>query len=228
MHYQQGTDSKFSQVAKELQGVKSQIYYLQQSFLQIRGALKSNNEEVTLPSPILASSNNNEIINQLEAKISQCASQNDLMLLTTTFNSKTEEFSQMFTNVNEELKTLDKLTAEMDPDDFTKSVQKNTIRIDKMETAERKNNLIIRGLKQDKRLERTHHLEAVLKSFFNDILNLEDIHFEEVSNRAIQSVVFNSGPEMALRAFYFIRTPIFWPLLKTTDWKALLKLKFDY
>ena len=39
------TDAKFSVLVKELQTVKSQIYYLQQSVLQLRGAL--NHDEST-------------------------------------------------------------------------------------------------------------------------------------------------------------------------------------
>ena len=39
------TDAKFSVLVKELQTVKSQIYYLQQSVLQLRGAV--NHDEST-------------------------------------------------------------------------------------------------------------------------------------------------------------------------------------
>lgn len=44
---QQETDNKFILMSKEMQTVKSQIYYLQQSVLQLRGALKNTEGDGT-------------------------------------------------------------------------------------------------------------------------------------------------------------------------------------
>ena len=46
--------------------------------------------------------------------------------------------------MNEQLKSVDKLATEFDTD-VIKTVKKNTKRIDLMEIADRKNNLIIKG-----------------------------------------------------------------------------------
>ena len=55
---QTATDQNFAAMAKEMQTVKSQIYYLQQSVLQLRGALQNTDEssatsqQQTLPAPL--------------------------------------------------------------------------------------------------------------------------------------------------------------------------------
>ena len=50
----------------------------------------------------------------------------------------------MFSKMNEQLKSVDKLATEFDTD-VIETVKKNTQRIDRMEIADRKNNLIIKG-----------------------------------------------------------------------------------
>ncbi len=44
---QQDQDGKFATMSKEMQTVKSQIYYLQQSVLQLRGAFKNTDDEAS-------------------------------------------------------------------------------------------------------------------------------------------------------------------------------------
>ena len=87
---------------------------------------------------------NDQKLALIESKVDQCAAQNDLMLLENNFSSKSDEINQMFSNMNEQLKSVDKLATEFDTD-VIKTVKKNTQRIDLMEIADRKNNLIIKG-----------------------------------------------------------------------------------
>ena len=87
---------------------------------------------------------NDQKLALIESKVDQCAAQNDLMLLENNFSRKSDEFNQMFSNMNEQLKSVDKLATEFDTD-VIETVKKNTQRIDRMEIADRKNNLIIKG-----------------------------------------------------------------------------------
>ena len=62
---------------------------------------------------------------------------------------------------------------------FRKS-QNNAQRIEEIESSERKNNLIIKGIKQDRRLERPSHLQGMIKKFFKQTLKLSGVQLEEV------------------------------------------------
>lgn len=138
--------------------------------------------EQTLPSPVLTSSVRDQLAT-FESKLDQCAAQNDLAMVQSNIQSQSEEYSRMFGNINEQLKSLDKLAFEMELDtDMIEAVKKNTQRIDLMEITERKNNLIIKGIKQERRLERPHHLDVILRKFFKEILSLPGLKFEEVSH----------------------------------------------
>jgi len=207
------SDSKFTLMSTEMQNVKSQIYYLTQTVLQLRGALKntdvavssssSTNDVPSLPSPVLTTTTstvNDQKLALIESKVDQCAAQNDLMLLENNFSRKSDEFNQMFSNMNEQLKSVDKLATEFDTD-VIETVKKNTQRIDRMEIADRKNNLIIKGIRQDKRLERAHDLEALLKKFFKVTLGLTVVNFEEAERMKPKekSDVVNNGAPIKVR-----------------------------
>ena len=56
----------------------------------------------------------------------------------------------------------------------------NTLRIEDIEKNERKNNLIIKGIPQDRRLERPSHLQGMVKKLFKQSLKLSGVHCEEV------------------------------------------------
>lgn len=118
----------------------------------------------------------------MQNQLNQCASQNDLMILQTTMEKESAEHSQMFANLNEQLTMMDKLVLEFDSTNLVKSVKENSQRIDLMEIADRKNNLIIKGITHERRLERPNHLEALLRKFFKDDIGLAGVKFEEVSN----------------------------------------------
>ena len=62
---------------------------------------------------------------------------------------------------------------------FRKS-QSNAQRIEEIESSERKNNLIIKGIKQERRLERPSHLQGMIKKFFKQTLKLSGVQLEEV------------------------------------------------
>lgn len=81
-------------------------------------------------------------------------------------------------NLHDQIKTLDRQVNE--GGEFIKDVKKNTGRIEVMEARERRKNLIIKGLRQERRLERPSHLEAILKRFFKQTLNVTAAKFEEV------------------------------------------------
>ena len=88
-------------------------------------------------------------------------------------------------NLHDQIKTLDRQVNE--GGEFIKAVKKNTGRIEVMEARERRKNLIIKGLRQERRLERPNHLEGILKRFFKQTLNVTAAKFEEV-----QSLIFHS------------------------------------
>ena len=81
-------------------------------------------------------------------------------------------------NLHDQIKTLDRQVNE--GGEFIKDVKKNTGRIEVMEARERRKNLIIKGLRQERRLERPNHLEGILKRFFKQTLNVTAAKFEEV------------------------------------------------
>ena len=82
-------------------------------------------------------------------------------------------------NLHDQIKTLDRQVNE--GGEFIKAVKKNTGRIEVMEARERRKNLIIKGLRQERRLERPNHLEGILKRFFKQTLNVTAAKFEEVT-----------------------------------------------
>ena len=63
---------------------------------------------------------------------------------------------------------------------FSSKTDRNTLRIEDIEKNERKNNLIIKGIPQDRRLERPSHLQGMVKKLFKQSLKLSGVHFEEV------------------------------------------------
>ena len=88
-------------------------------------------------------------------------------------------FSDIMSNLHDQIKTLDRQVNE--GGEFIKAVKKNTGRIEVMEARERRKNLIIKGLRQERRLERPNHLEGILKRFFKQTLNVTAAKFEEVT-----------------------------------------------
>ena len=91
---QTATDQNFAAMAKEMQTVKSQIYYLQQSVLQLRGALQNTDESSSSVSQTsLTASLPNSQMDKLESQIEQCAAKNDIVALNDVFTSKTDEFT---------------------------------------------------------------------------------------------------------------------------------------
>ena len=48
---------------------------------------------------------------------------------------------------------------------------------------------VIQGIRQDKRLERAHDLEAILKKFFKVTLGLTVVNFEEVTKSRTKSLL---------------------------------------
>jgi hypothetical protein len=54
-----------------------------------------------------------------------------------------------------------------------------TLRIDDMEAASKKYNLVITGLKQRQKLERPIHLAALVRDFFREQLGLDAVTFDE-------------------------------------------------
>ena len=88
---QSDTDKNFAAMAKEMQTVKSQIYYLQQSVLQLRGALQNTDESTTLPAPLPMSQLDK--IARMESQIEQCAVKTDIVALNDQMVAKTDEFT---------------------------------------------------------------------------------------------------------------------------------------
>jgi len=98
-------------------------------------------------------------------------------------------------NLHDQIKTLDRQVNE--GGEFIKAVKKNTGRIEVMEARERRKNLIIKGLRQERRLERPNHLEGILKRFFKQTLNVTAAKFEEAMRlkpKEAGDVVNNGAP----------------------------------
>ena len=95
---QTATDQNFAAMAKEMQTVKSQIYYLQQSVLQLRGALQNTDEssETSLTASVSSSTLPNSQLDKLESQVEQCAAKTDIVALNDVFTSKTNEFTGTF------------------------------------------------------------------------------------------------------------------------------------
>jgi hypothetical protein len=192
---QSNTEDKFMMVVKEMQAIKSQIYYLQQSVLQLRGAFKSEDfgsatsttEGSVVPIPPGRSSSNLSTSTSLssssiEAKLESCAAQSDLQSLQSVLESKTLEFTEALELLNGQLETVSELTTVLE-EDVTSVKNKTDIqdnKISQIEAHAKKYNLIIRGMKQDKRLERPSHLEELVKQFFEHTLELPGVQFDEV------------------------------------------------
>ena len=73
---------------------------------------------------------------------------------------------------------------------FRKS-QSNAQRIEEIESSERKNNLIIKGIKQERRLERPSHLQGMIKKFFKQTLKLSGVQLEEVRHSVFFQLINN-------------------------------------
>lgn len=178
------TDQKFSVMVKELQGVKSQIYYLQQSILQLRGAIKSSGGVETsiapLPPSLVANSVTDERLTEIQSKLEQCAEQNDLVKIRALIEARTNEFNEALTGLNTELNSAKENVVEVLSKNEAE-IKANAEKIGQIETAEKKYNLIVQGLPQERKLERPTHLELVLKKFFKQTLRLNGINFEEAS-----------------------------------------------
>ena len=98
---QTATDQNFAAMAKEMQTVKSQIYYLQQSVLQLRGALQNTDEssvspQTSLTASVSSSTLPNSQLDKLESQVEQCAAKTDIVALNDVFTSKTNEFTGTF------------------------------------------------------------------------------------------------------------------------------------
>ena len=95
---QTATDQNFAAMAKEMQTVKSQIYYLQQSVLQLRGALQNTDESsvTSLTASVSPSTLPNSQLDKLESQVEQCAAKTDIVALNDVFTSKTNEFTGTF------------------------------------------------------------------------------------------------------------------------------------
>ena len=68
--------------------------------------------------------------------------------------------------------------------DTNSRVTRNGRRVENLEVSSRKYNLIITGLGSERRLERHAHLEKVVADFFQNILNLTEIPFDEAERIA--------------------------------------------
>ena len=93
---QADTDKNFAAMAKEMQTVKSQIYYLQQSVLQLRGALQNTDESTNSGLPALLPTSELDRISRMESQIEQCAVKTDIVALNDQMVSKSDEFTGEF------------------------------------------------------------------------------------------------------------------------------------
>ena len=124
----------------------------------------------------------NRKLNKLEDKIKKCSSQNDLARVASEVETKSDEFTSAMQNLDGQIQRLQEAAGSLESN-LSASQRKSKIndnRISDLVASMKKYNLIIRGIAQEKRLERPAHLEAVVKKIFQQKLGLNVVHFDEV------------------------------------------------
>lgn len=178
-------EEKFSMVIAELQKVKSQIFYLQQSLIQLRAM-----ELLQNGSNIQAIPGNSEMgneIGQLKELVVQakesCVQMNVFDEVLSEMEKREMELkARIQSNADKigliEEKSDDALTSRLE--DSNVKLFELSNRLDDLEAESKKYNLIIYDLPPTKRLERPYHLESLVNTFFNTRLTLTEINFNEV------------------------------------------------
>jgi len=194
-----GQSEKVLVLLKEVQNMKNQMFYLQQSILQLRTqehlslVVAENdigpayNSEVSVDleqvkKDIENCSNRIEKINNLLNK-EQWLEKHDFALRSQHVEQRFEELDEKFDNTKE---IVDECSAKTQSSKYAMADIKNQLEkvLEKQEKSEKervKHFLLIDGLRKKRKLERPVHVFRLASSFIEDTLKLKDIDIEESS-----------------------------------------------
>ncbi len=199
-------EEKFTLMTQELQKLKSQIFYMQQSFLQMRGGegifaesdstdnetiseTEDKNEDVTTSvdrprggasTKVLA-----ELRREMELIKTECVPLSVLERLRADMGDKEALILGTMTDASGR---LDRLESEMHDgseasDQVASKLNAVAKKLDHMEAAAKKYNLILVGLPPERRLERPKHVEQLVLKFLKETLKIGDIAFDEAERK---------------------------------------------
>ena len=122
-------------------------------------------------------------IQRLEQHVSECTSSEKFLDFSREMKQKTDECSKKIENMKTEWKTDQKYANSYLKRNVTKLNKKLvgvSKRLEAAETNAKKYNIIVSGLTKTRKLERTTHLERLIKDFFRNVLGLPNVQFDEV------------------------------------------------
>ncbi|XP_040570534.1 uncharacterized protein [Lepeophtheirus salmonis] len=153
-------NEKFTAIKSEVQKMKSQIYYLQQSILQLRNAeMESSQKQSDDPTYVT--------LDQFSSHIVQ-------------YNKRDKEYAQAIFNLQEKIRTNEETSIIEEMKEISDTMKKVMKRLDVMESNSKKYNLIIAGIPPSRRLERANHLEKSVREFFKEKLDLTDVQISDI------------------------------------------------
>ena len=188
---------KFMLVVQELQKLKNQIFYLQQSFLQMRSESilledreESNDtdgdetrKETSLQTGTGA--DDDRVLQQLRSDIESvkggCASKGALESLLEELREKEDAIVASMAATGKRLDATEVAAEETrrKTEESTARAEEVAARLDQLEGEAKKYNLIVGGLVPERRLERPSHLELLVAEFLVETLGVEEAHFDE-------------------------------------------------
>ena len=122
-------------------------------------------------------------IQRLQKHVSECTSSEKFIDFSREMEQKTDECSREIENMKTEWKTDKKHANNYLKRNVTK-LNKRLVgvskRLEAAETNAKKYNIIVSGLTKTRKLERTTHLERLIKDFFKNVLGLPNVQFDEV------------------------------------------------
>ena len=122
-------------------------------------------------------------IQRLQKHVSECTSSEKFLDFSREMEQKTDACSREIENMKTEWKTDKKHANNYLKRNVTK-LNKRLVgvskRLEAAETNAKKYNIIVSGLTKTRKLERTTHLERLIKDFFKNALGLPNVQFDEV------------------------------------------------
>ena len=122
-------------------------------------------------------------IQRLQQHVSECTSSEKFLDFSREMEQKTDKCSREIENIKREWKTDQKHANNYLKRNVTK-LNKRLVgvskRLEAAETNAKKYNIIVSGLTKTRKLERTTHLERLIKDFFKNVLGLPNVQFDEV------------------------------------------------
>ena len=200
-------EEKFILLIQEMQKLKSQIYYLQQSVLHLRSSALAEGGSTGNGNgngePTVAPSNNNQVAeiagnaeyearmsaelrslrNEMSNNMEKCLPRTDFDRFLEDVVAKEESIRVDLEEQKEDIAMAEKVarSAKNEVTESGDKIRQLEKQIDKMESDAKKYNLLVDGLRPIQKLERPKHVELLVQGFLRDTLQLEDIEFDEAS-----------------------------------------------